>query len=237
MQNLQGIIRRSTNNVTNQWEKLGYIANDLANCNTIGYKGVRFEQMLQADGYLTGAVRTDYEQGSIRVTSNPFDVAIDGAGFIPVFSKNGEVAYTRDGSFKQGKDGYLMTNDDWIVGNGIKIPSNCYKFQIKQNGDVVAYDTKDAPPKKIGNIPLVRFDCPEGLEQTDMNKLTPTDESGEAMLVKNHTCFRQNNLENSNVDMYAAVGDMLRMNASMLASTRMMKVVDDMYNKGINIRE
>ena len=57
------------------------------------------------------------------------------------------------------------------------------------------------------------------------------------MLVKNHTCFKQNNLENSNVDMYAAVGDMLRMNASMLASTRMMKVVDDMYNKGINIRE
>ena len=70
-----------------------------------------------------------------------------------------------------------------------------------------------------------------------MNKLTPTEESGEAMLVKNHTCFKQNNLENSNVDMYAAVGDMLRMNASMLASTRMMKVVDDMYNKGINIRE
>ena len=130
-----------------------------------------------------------------------------------------------------------MTNDDWIVGNGIKIPSNCYKFQIKPNGDVVAYDAKDAPPKKIGNIPLVRFDCPEGLEQTDMNKLIPTDESGEAMLVKNHTCFKQNNLENSNVDMYAAVGDMLRMNASMLASTRMMKVVDDMYNKGINIRE
>lgn len=148
MQNLQGIIRRSTNNVTNQWERLGYIANDLANCNTIGYKGIRFEQMLQADGYLTGAVRTNYEQGSIRVTSNPFDVAIDGAGFIPVFSKNGEVAYTRDGSFKQGKDGYLMTNDDWIVGNGIKIPSNCYKFQIKPNGDVVAYDAKDAPPKK-----------------------------------------------------------------------------------------
>ena len=237
MQNLQGIIRKNSNNVSNQWERLGYIAKDLANINTNGYKGVRFEQMLQADGYLTGAVRTDYKQGAVRITSNPFDVAVEGAGFIPVFSPTGEVAYTRDGSFKQGRDGYLMTNDDWIVGNGIQLPSNCYKFLIKENGDVVAYDAKDSPGKKIGNIPLVRFACPEGLEQGDMNKYYPTEESGDAELVKNHTCFKQNNLENSNVNVYSAVNDMLRMNASMLASTRMMKVVDDMYNKGINIRE
>lgn len=237
MQNLQGIIRKSTNNVTNQWEKLGYIANDLANLNTTGYKGVRFEQMLQEDGYLTGAVRTDHSQGSVRITSNPFDVAIDGAGYIPVFSKTGEVAYTRDGSLKQGKNGYLVTSDDWIVGNGIQIPANCYKFTIKPNGDVIAFDTKDAIGKRIGNIPLVRFACPEELEQAGMNKMIPTEESGEPMLVKEHLCFKQNNLENSNVNVYSAVNDMLRMNASMLASTRMMKVVDDMYNKGINIRE
>lgn len=237
MQNLQGIIRKSTNNVNNQWERLGYIAKDLANMNTRGYKSVRFEQMLQADGYLTGAVRTDYKQGAVQVTSNPFDVAVDGAGFIPVFSKNGEVAYTRDGSFKQGRDGYLVTNDDWIVGNGIQIPSNCYKFDIKPNGDVIAFESKGAQGKKIGNIPLVRFNCPEALEQGDMNKFMPTEESGEAMLVKDHMCFKQHNLENSNVNVYSSVNEMLRLNASMLASTRMMKVVDDMYNKGINIRE
>ena len=112
MNNLQGIIRKSTNNVTNQWEKLGYVANALANYNTRGYKAVRFEQMLQEDGYLTGAIRTDYKQGSVQITSNPYDVAVIGAGFIPVFSPHGEVAYTRDGAFKQGKDGYLMTSDD-----------------------------------------------------------------------------------------------------------------------------
>ena len=237
MNNLQGIIRKSVNNVTNKWEKLGYVANSLANYNTHGYKAVRFEQMLQEDGYLTGAIRTDYKQGSVQITSNPFDVAIVGAGFIPVFSPHGEVAYTRDGSFKQGKDGYLMTNDDWIVGNGIKIPSNCYKFEIKPNGDVLAFDGVQAKGKNIGKIPLVRFNNPEGLEQGDMNKMRPTEESGEAMLVKDHECFAQNNLENSNINIYDAVNDMLRLNASMLASTRMMKVVDDMYNKAINIRE
>ena len=50
MHNLQGIIRKSVNNVTNQWDRLGYIANDLANYNTKGYKSVRFEQMLNEDG-------------------------------------------------------------------------------------------------------------------------------------------------------------------------------------------
>lgn len=237
MKNLQGIIRKNTNNVLNQWDKLGYVANNLANYNTRGYKGVRFEQMLKEDGMLTGAIRTDYHQGAIQVTSNPYDIAINGQGYIPVFSKSGEVAYTRDGALKQGKDGYLVTSDDWIVGNGIKIPTNCYKFTIKSNGDVYAYDKADAKGKKLGNIPLVRFANPEGLEQADMNKLRPTEESGDAVLVKEHECIVQNNLENSNISITDSVTDMLRLNASMLASTRMMKVVDDMYNKSINIRE
>ena len=131
---MQGIVRKSVSNVTTQFEKLGYVANNLANMNTKGYKTVTFEQMLNEDGYLTGAIRTETRQGSIQVTSNPYDVAIDGTGYIPVVSPEGEVAYTRDGAFKQGKDGYLVTTDDWIVGEGIQIPANCYKFEIKPNG-------------------------------------------------------------------------------------------------------
>lgn len=232
-----GIIRKSVNNVTNQWDKLGNIANNLANYNTTGYKGISFEQMLNEDGYLSGAIRTNYQTGSTRITSNPFDVALTDVGFIPVVSPEGQVAYTRDGAFKQGKGGYLTTADDWIVGEGIKIPANCYKFEIKANGDVVAFDSAMSPEKKLGNIPLVRFDNPEGLEPTGMNKLVPTEDAGEAKLVKNPDCFLQNNLESANVNMYSSVNDMLRMNASMLASMQVLKVVNDMYNKAINIRE
>ena len=237
MISLQAIIRRGVNNATSQFDRLGYVANNLANYNTNGYKSVRFEQMLKEDGYLTAALRTDYAQGSVRITSNPYDVAINGVGFIPVVSPDGEIAYTRDGAFKQGKEGYLVTYDDWIVGDGIKIPTNCYRFEIKPNGEVFAYDNATAGGRKLGTIPLIRFDNPEGLEQADMNKMVPTEESGEPMLVKNHDCFAQNNLENSNVYFYINVIVMLSLNASMLASMRMMKVVDDMYNKAINIRE
>ena len=111
MYSMQGIVRKSVNNVATQFEKLGYVANNLANMNTRGYKNVTFEQMLNEEGYLQGAIRADFKQGSIQVTSNPYDVAINGTGFIPVFSPDGEVAYTRDGAFKQGKDGYLVTTD------------------------------------------------------------------------------------------------------------------------------
>ena len=237
MGTFQGIIRKSINNTQTQFDRLGYVANNFANYSTNGYKGVRFEQMLNDDGYLTGTVRTNYERGSIQITSNPYDVAINGDGFIPVVSAAGEVQYTRDGSFKVGKDGYLVTNDGWIVGEGIKIPSNIYKLTIKPDGTVLSKASTTSEDQVIGKICIVRFDNPEGLKQGDSNKLKPTDESGEAKLVKDHRFIAQNSLERSNVNVFDSVSEMLRLNASMIASFRMAKMADDMYNKSINIRE
>ena len=237
MNNLQGIIRKSVNNTTTQFDKLGYIGNNFANYTTTGYKSVRFEQMLKEDGYLTGAVRTDYSQGSIQITSNPYDVAISGEGFIPVTSPEGEVQYTRDGSFKIGKEGYLMTNDDWLVGEGIKIPDNSYKITIKPDGTVTSMDDSKSVEKKLGMIPLVQFKNQEGLVQGSNNKLKPTEISGEATLVKGHDYIAQNAIECSNTNVFNSVSEMLRLNASMIASLRMAKIADDMYNKSINIRQ
>lgn len=237
MYNLQAIIRKSINNTTTQFDRLGYIGNDFANYSTTGYKSVRFEQMLNEDGYLTGAVRTNYAQGSVQITSNPYDVAIKGDGFIPVVSPSGEVQYTRDGSFKVGKDGYLMTNDDWLVGEGIKIPTNIYKLTIKPDGTVTSMDSCESPEKMLGVIPVVQFRNQEGLIQGDNNKLKATDESGDAKLVKNHDYIAQNALERSNINVYDSVSNMLRINASMIASLNMAKMVGDIYNKAINLRQ
>lgn len=237
MNNLQGIIRKSINNTTTQFEKMGYIANNFANYSTTGYKSVRFEQMLNEDGYLTGAVRTNYNEGSVQITSNPYDIAIKGNGFIPVTSKSGEVQYTRDGSLKIGSDGYLLTNDDWLVGEGIKIPSDSYKITIKPDGTVTSLDDSKSTERVLGVIPLVKFQNPEGLKQGESNKLVATADSGEPKLIKNHDQIAQNALELSNTNIYDSVSDMLRLNASMIASLRMAKIVDDMYNKSINLRQ
>ena len=160
MYNMQAVVRKSINNATMQFEKLGYVANNLANYNTAAYKTSRFEQILREDGYIDGAIRTNALQGSIRISKNPYDVAIQGEGYIPVVSADGEIQYTRDGAFKRGENGYLMTVDDSMVGDGIKIPANSYKFEIKPNGDVINYDNAGSLPEKIGTIPIVQCDCP-----------------------------------------------------------------------------
>lgn len=237
MFNAQAIVRKSINNATTQFDKLGHVANDLANFNTYGYKSVRFEQMLREDGYVEGVQRTDCLQGAVRITENPYDIAIEGHGYIPVTSEDGEVQYTRDGSMIKGKDGYLYTRDGWLIGGGIKMPANCYKFTISKNGDVYTYDEAGSLPRRVGTIPLVSFANPEMLSQGVNNKMVATEDSGEPKIIKKHNSIRQNAIECSNVSIHGSVGEMLRLNASMIASMRLLKVADDMYNKGINIRE
>ncbi|MBR1754196.1 flagellar hook basal-body protein [bacterium] len=237
MTTVQGVIRQCLNNTTTQFERLGYVATNFANYSTNGYKCVRFEQMLDENGYLTGVERTNVKQGSIMITDSPYDIALKDDGYIPVTSPEGEVQYTRDGSFKQGKDGYLVTNDGWLVGDGIKIPTNIYRFSIKDDGRVMVMDDKMSKEREIGKISVVRFKNAEALEKGAPNKLKATEESGEAILLKDHNIIAQNSLERANINLYDAVNDMLRLNASMIASMRMAKLADDMYNKSINLRE
>lgn len=237
MYNMQAVVRKSINNTTVQFEKLGYIANNMANYNTIGYKTNRFEQILREDGYIDGAIRCNAQKGSIRISSNPYDIAIDGNGYIPVVSPDGVIQYTRDGSLKRGANGYLVTVDDWMVGDGIKIPANSYKFEIKPNGDVLNYDDAGSLPEKIGTIPIVQFDCPESLEKGHNNKMVITEESGNPRIVKEDQNIRQYATEVSNTNIYDELNDLMRLNTSMIASMNLLKVADDMYNKSINITE
>ncbi len=237
MYNMQAVVRKSINNATMQFEKLGYIANNLSNYSTVGYKTSSFEQLLREDGYVDGAIRRNTLQGSIKVSMNPYDVALSGEGYIPVVSPEGDIQYTRDGSFKVGKGGYLVTIDDWMVGDGIKIPPNSYKIEIKPNGDVINYDDKGSLPEKIGTIPVVQFENPEALEQGHNNKMVYNDESGAPKIVKGEDRIRQYATEVSNTNIYDELNDMMRLNTSMIASLNLMKVADDMYNKAINIRE
>ena len=237
MYNLQGLLRKNVVNTNMQFEKLGHVSTNITNYSTNAYKPVRFETMLNEDGYLSGEVRTDFAQGSIRMTERPFDIAIDGAGFIPVTSENGEVTYTRDGSMTVNKEGYLITNDGHVIGDGIKIPINYYRILIEKDGTVECIKEHGLNPEKIGKIPLVQFQNQEGLKLTNGNKFIATEESGEPVLVKEHESIQQGFIEVSKTNVYTSVNEVLRLNASMIASTKLMKVIDDMYYKAINLTE
>ena len=237
MATFQGLIRKNIVNTNVQFDRLGQISNNVANYNTVGYKSVRFEQFLSPNGYLDGVTRTDYSSGASMITEQKLDVAITGPGFIPVTSKTGDVKYTREGSFALDKDGYLVTNDGYLVGDGIKIPANYHDIRIKKNGDVSIIPENGLKEEVVGKIPLVNFNNPEGLKQVDGNKYLVTSSSGEPVLMKNHKNVLQGSLERSNVNLYNEANDVMRLNASMLASFQVMKKIDDLYNKSINMNQ
>ncbi|MBI4911337.1 MAG: flagellar hook protein FlgE [Acidobacteria bacterium] len=109
---------------------LGVIGNNLANLNTIGYKGssATFQDIFSASlGGLTsqgngnplqiglgtrlGVVAQNFGQGSFASTQNPLDMAIQGSGFFTVQTKDGRVAFTRAGNFTRDNNGFLVTSD------------------------------------------------------------------------------------------------------------------------------
>ena len=124
-----------------------------------------------------------------------------------------------------------------MVGDGIQIPPNAYRIEIKPNGDVMSYDKAGSLPEKIGTIPIVQFDNPEALEQGHNNKVVYNSETGEPKMVKNPDSIRQNAVEVSNVNIYDELNSMMRLNASMIASLNLMKVANEMYSKGINLQQ
>jgi flagellar basal-body rod protein FlgG len=100
------------------------IANNLANMNTTGFKQQRAEfadllyQNIQTPGsqtsdqgtyapngiqlgagVRTAAVYRVLTQGDLKSTGNPYDVAIQGAGFFRVQQADGTDAYSRSGNF------------------------------------------------------------------------------------------------------------------------------------------
>lgn len=130
-----------------------------------------------------------------------------------------------------------MTQGGDIVGSGIRIGGDVVKTKIDKNGDVYIYKDLSKEPEYRGTIPVVTFDNPEGLKEVGDNKYIKTEISGEEKLVVDHRKVAQYSVERSNVDLFDHVNQVMRVNASLLASTTLMTAVDDMYEKAINIRE
>lgn len=111
-------------------ESLEMLANNLANVETGGYKADRefyslyMSQEAAADPNFDGTGTmplietqwTDHSQGTLRDTSNPLDIALDGDGFIAVNTKQG-TRYTRNGALRLSSNGVLTASDGSPVRN------------------------------------------------------------------------------------------------------------------------
>jgi flagellar basal-body rod protein FlgG len=234
---LNEIMKTASDNGMMQFEVLDRVATNVANVNTTGYKVRRFETYLTPDNRLEGVQRVDNAQGSIWVTKRELDVAIKGDGFIPVTQPDGTVAYTRDGSLAKNSEGMLVTQYGDIVGDGIQIPVNYENVRILPNGEVEVKVRGEQVPKKLGQIPLVTFNNPEGLKSIGYNKLVITDDSGAPQKVDGVSQFKQGNLERSNVSVHLQVDQILRLNAGIISNMRIIKFSDDLYRQAVNLKQ
>ncbi len=107
-------------------KNLDVIGNNIANSNTVGAKSSRAEfaaVVASAIGPSGGGgaagggigvevstVSQQFSQGTINITGNNLDCAINGGGFFELTLKDGSAAYTRDGQFKLDSKGNLITN-------------------------------------------------------------------------------------------------------------------------------
>lgn len=100
---------------------LSVIGNNIANVNTVGFKGSRteFADLLSAQGgggnagkiglgVRIGSVSGNFTQGNIESTAGPTDLAIEGNGFFVIGNGDSNL-YTRAGNFRLDANGRLVT--------------------------------------------------------------------------------------------------------------------------------
>ncbi len=98
---------------------LNVTANNIANANTVGFKGSRAEfadvfavgAQEIGNGVRLAAVTQEFSQGGVDFTDRALDLAISGEGFFTM-SDNGVISYTRVGSFGADRDGYIVNNQN-----------------------------------------------------------------------------------------------------------------------------
>jgi flagellar basal-body rod protein FlgG len=236
------------------------IANNLANSNTTGYKMRRaefqdliYQNMLQPGaaagqqttipaglqlGLGTRAASNEiiFSQGTFAQTGNPLDLAIQGNGFFQVLQPNGNLAYTRDGSFQLDQNGNVVTANGNLLQPQITIPSNAQNVTIAQDGTVSYTMPNQTAAQKAGQIQLALFQNPAGLNSIGNNLYTPTDASGNPQVAAPGSSeglgtVMQGYTEQSNVDVVQEFVDLIQSQRAYEANSRVVKAADEMYQQ------
>lgn len=178
------------------------ISNNLANVNTVGFKQDRavfedlFYQMKKQPGTLVdqqneapgglqlgNGVRTVGTQklmktGGFQNTEQATDFAIMGAGFFQVETADGTMAYSRNGQFHRNSEGMLVNAAGLPMVPNIEIPENALGFSVGTDGIVSISVPGEPAPFEIGQITLVNFTNPSGLESLGGNLYRESGASG-----------------------------------------------------------
>ena len=239
--------------------KIDVIANNLSNTQTDGYKrsDAEFTDLLYQYWRQPGAIDnpsgvsyglgsrvagTNFEhtQGSLTVTNNNLDWAIDGIGFFAVLDPGtGERLYTRKGSFKMNNNGQIVTADGYTLEPAITIPPGTTDFHIARDGAVWAAQPGTGLLSELGRITLTRFNNPAGLRARGNSLYSATASSGnpeEGQPVQNG--FGQIHgraLEASNVQIVTEMVDLITTQKAFDTNSKVINVADKMMDTANNL--
>ncbi|SFC05328.1 flagellar basal-body rod protein FlgG [Massilia yuzhufengensis] len=245
----------SKTGVQAQDAKLQAIANNLANVNTVGFKRDRvvFEDLFyqvdaqpgaqSADNTVSNGVQLGngtrivgtqkvFTNGNMQTTSQPLDVAINGAGFLQVRRPNGEPAFTRAGQLQVDANGTLTNAQGLALVPQITVPQNATAITIGENGMVSATVAGSTAPTELGQLTLTGFVNPAGLLALGENLFQETAASGTAnegrpgdgALGK----LKQGALEGSNVQVVEEMVDMIAAQRTYEMNTKVLSAADNM---------
>ena len=223
-----------------QQQRIDAVSNDLANANTTGYKHVRvgFSDLVytqtgrsSAAGPQVGAgaravdAGRAFGQGGLQRTDQPFDVAIQGEGFIKVKLADGRQALTRDGSLRLDDKGQLVTSSGAKVQPAITLPAGTDPSRV-----AIAPDgTISAGGRALGRIQLVSVRSPQALQPVGDNAFVVTPESGAARPAPAATTISQGALEMSNTDMADAMVSMIESQRAFQLTSKAIQTQDQMW--------
>lgn len=243
------------------------ISNNLANVNTTSYKVQRaeFKDLFYANikraninddqgrpvnlevghGVMPIATKRDFRTSSFIETQGAFDFALNGEGFFAVELPNGDIRYTRDGSFKLSIDGdeaTLVTSEGYFVlsedDDLITIEAGVKDITVDELGYIYGKD-EDDETVEIGRLMLVNFMNPEGLESQGQNLYKATVASGEEIFLEAEemdTRVIQGYLEASNVQVVDEMVKMITAQRAYEINSKTITTSDEMLQMANNLK-
>lgn len=219
------------------------LADNLANVNTTGFKAARNtyrtfgEEMIKRyssiddergtemgklnEGIAVHSTNYEFNQGSLRVTSNPLDIAISGKGFFPIKGNNGqETFYTRNGNFSIDRDGFLVTNQGrQVLDAGLSAihigTEGIEDVKVLVNGDLLVNGELQS---KLG---LFDFPSQNGIIRVTGDMFKPAQQT--IQMVFANGSFQQGFVESSNVSPVRASTELINIRRTYEANQRVIQ--------------
>ena len=240
------------------------IANNLANANTAGYKMRRaqFQDLLYQNvtqpgtaagqqtvvptglqvglGTRVGSNEIVFTQGAFSQTDNPLDLVIQGPGFFQIQQPNGQLAYTRAGSFQLNSTGNIVSPIGDPLQPAITIPPEAQSITIAQDGTVSYTLPNQIAAQQAGQIQLANFQNPAGLNSLGNGLYTPTDASGQPVVgapggSEGLGTIMQGYTEQSNVSVVEEFINLIAAQRGYEANSKVVQAADNMYQQVNNV--